>query len=131
MKIIKYLGVDWGEKRIGLAMADSETKMAIPYETVSDIQQLKGIIDAEEIEKIIIGKPLKFKGEEDKLNKNFLIFLKKLQEIKNIEVILVDERLSSKGADALMGTKKNKAGRDEIAARLILQVYLDKEVKSL
>jgi RNase H-fold protein (predicted Holliday junction resolvase) len=56
----------------------------------------------------------------------FLEFQKKLEEKTSIEIELLDERLSSKAADALPGDKKNKASRDALAAMLILQDYLDR-----
>jgi putative holliday junction resolvase len=120
----QYLGIDWGEKRIGLALADGETKMALPLGTVSNLKELLKVIKEENITAIIIGLPQKMSGEEAD-NKGFLNFLKELKEKSEIEVIAIDERLSSKAADALFGGKKDKAQRDEIAATLILQSYLD------
>jgi putative holliday junction resolvase len=120
----QYLGVDWGEKRIGLALADGETKMALPLGTVSNLKELLKVIEEENITSIIIGSPQKMSGEKvDSVR--FLQFLKDLKKQSEIEVIEVDERLSSKAADALFGGKKDKAKRDEIAATLILQTYLD------
>lgn len=120
----QYLGIDWGEKRIGLALADGETKMALPLGTVSNLKELLKVIEEENITSIIIGSPQKMSGE--KANSiSFLQFLKDLKKQSGIEVIEIDERLSSKAADALFGGKKDKAKRDEIAATLILQTYLD------
>lgn len=120
----QYLGVDWGEKRIGLALADGETKMALPLGTASNLKELLKVIKEENITSIIIGSPKKMSGEKAD-NINFLQFLKDLKKQSGIEVIEIDERLSSKAADALFGSKKDKAQRDEIAATLILQTYLD------
>ena len=123
----KYLGIDWGEKRIGLATADSETKIAIPYKVISNIKELKQIIISEDIDIIVIGKPFKMKSKDLELNKNFLSFLeilKKELEKEKIKIKLVDERLSSKQADSLEGNKKNKAPRDAIAASIILEAYI-------
>lgn len=120
----QYLGVDWGEKRIGLALAEDEIKMALPLGTVSNLKELLKVIEEENITLIIIGSPQKMSGEKAN-NQNFLHFLQDLKEQSKIEVIAVDERLSSKAADALFGGKKDKAERDEIAATLILQTYLD------
>jgi len=55
-----------------------------------------------------------------------LSFLNELKTKTEVEVVEIDERLSSKGADALIGDTKNKAGRDEIAAAIFLQTYLDR-----
>ena len=120
----QYLGVDWGEKRIGLALADGETKMALPLGTVSNLKELLKVIVEEKITAIIIGSPRKMSGEKAD-SVHFLQFLKDLKQQSGVEVMEVDERLSSKAADALFGGRKDKAKRDEIAATLILQTYLD------
>lgn len=122
----KYLGIDWGEKRIGLALGDSETKIATPFKTVAGIDELLELIKEEEIEVVVLGKPVSILNSEFPISEKFKNFLNELKENLNIPIELVDERLSSKAADALEGSKKTKASRDEIAAMLILQSYLDK-----
>ncbi len=124
---IKYLGIDWGEKRIGLALADSETKIATPFKTVSLADEIIELIKAEEIDQLILGKPYQVSSIEYHVSSKFNDFLDELKSKVIIPIELVDERLSSKAADALPGDKKTKSGRDEIAAMLILQSYLDKK----
>ena len=122
----QYLGVDWGEKRIGLALADIETRMALPFITVPDLRSLLAIVKAENIGLIVIGSPRKMAGEAAS-NPLFLSFLKDLQAQSPVPVVEIDERLSSKAAVALPGQRRDKAGRDEIAATIFLQNYLDTE----
>jgi len=122
----KYLGVDWGSKRIGLATADEETGLSLPLGTVSDLAGLLQTIDDEEITKIIIGRPYQMASLEHTINPVYLKFLDLLKNQTSIPVIEIDERLSSLAADALGGPKKMRAGRDEIAAALILQNYIDR-----
>ena len=124
----QYLGVDWGEKRIGLAMADAETCLALPFMTVADLRSLLAIIETEDVGLVIIGSPRKMAGEEAS-NPLFLHFLSELKSKSVVPIVTVDERLSSKAADALPGGKRDKAGRDEIAAVIFLQNYLDREDK--
>ena len=121
----KYLGIDWGEKRIGLATADEETHLALPLGTVPDLAGVLQVVLEEEITKIIIGCPYKLAGLEESLNPSFVKFAALLEKQVVIPVIKIDERLSSLAADAMGGPKKMRAGRDEIAAALILQTYLD------
>jgi len=121
----KYLGVDWGEARIGLAIGDDETKLATPFKTIATGKEALDVVLDEGIDEIIIGKPVKMSGEEKYLD-SFNSFVDDLKNDLAIPIILVDERLSSKAADALLGDKKTKAGRDEIAAMLILQTYFDR-----
>lgn len=120
----QYLGIDWGEKRIGLALAEAETKIALPFRTVANLKELIEILDKERISLIVIGQPIKMSGLATD-NQAFLNFLKNLKNQTKLDLVEIDERLSSKAADALSQMKKVKANRDEIAAAIILQTYLD------
>ena len=126
---MNILGIDYGEKYIGLAIAHSELKIAMPYKVLNNknkdflFNELKKIINKEEIQKIVVGRPIGLSGrdtEQTKITDNFIGQLEK--EIK-IQVIGFDERLTSKMADKLLqGPTLNHA----IAAQIILQDYLDR-----
>ncbi|PLX20597.1 Holliday junction resolvase RuvX [Candidatus Parcubacteria bacterium] len=120
-----YLGIDWGEARIGLAMGDSILKIATPYGVVEKISQIVDVVKDEDISEIVLGDPRKLKDEDKSFHESYLSFKKKLEEISGVNVVSVDERMSSKAADALEGDKKTKSARDAIAAMIILQGYLD------
>lgn len=122
----KYLGIDWGEKRIGLATAEEETSLALPLGTVANLTGLLQTISEEEITTIVIGRPYKIGGLDIKLSPDYLKFLELLTSQITIPIHEIDERFSSKEADAMGGPKNMRAGRDEIAAALILQSYLDR-----
>ena len=122
----KYLGVDWGEARIGLALADGETKIATPFKTAASVEDVARVVEEEEIDVVVVGRPSQISNFQFPISKQFKNFLNELKSKINIPVELIDERLSSKAADALAGNKKTKANRDEIAAMIILQTYLDK-----
>ncbi|MFA7087966.1 MAG: Holliday junction resolvase RuvX [Patescibacteria group bacterium] len=121
----KYLGIDWGEKRIGLATADEETNLALPLETVATLEDVLRVIREEEIDIVVLGAPKKMNGEAAN-NPDWLYFLEQLKERGGRRVELTDERLSSLAADSLAGEAGEKAERDEIAATIILQDYLDR-----
>jgi len=123
-EIKKYLGIDWGLSRIGTALGDSETKMAFPFKTVYNLKEILELIEIENIDEIVLGKPLKMSGSSQ-LNNDFKKFSKELENKIEIPFKYIDERLSSKASDALVGDKKTKASRDEISAMLILQSYFD------
>ncbi|MCU0679266.1 MAG: Holliday junction resolvase RuvX [Planctomycetes bacterium] len=124
-KIIKYLGIDWGEKRIGLAAADSETRTAVPYGVAGSMEELLSAIKGEGTDVLVVGTPVSLSGQApDK--KSFTDFINTLKIRSGLPLDMVDERLSSKAADALTGDKKTKAPRDAVAAMLILQGFLDK-----
>jgi putative Holliday junction resolvase len=120
-----YLGVDWGEKRIGLALGDNETKMATPFKTVGGVKDLVETVFEENADVLVIGHPIKMRGIQEGISAQFLEFIEEVKtELPDKEIILIDERLSSKAADALPGGDM-KASRDEVAAMLLLQEYLD------
>lgn len=121
----KLLGIDWGEKRIGLAIGNTETNLASPYKTVNKIEDILGVVLEEGVDEIIIGNPIKMSGEMP--SESFTEFIESLKSDLAIPVVLLDERLTSKLSDKLEGNKKTKANRDEVSAMLILQNYIDKE----
>ncbi len=121
----RYLGVDWGEKRIGLALGDSTVRLASPFKTVNSLKELLAVLNEENIDEVVIGRPVKMSGEKLNLTKEYLEFLGNLNKLIDLPVIEIDERLTSKQGDSLPGGKKIKANRDEIAAMLILQTHLD------
>lgn len=121
---INYLGVDWGEKRIGLATADSDVCLALPFKTVANLDEVLEVIKKEEINCVVVGDPIKMGGAVAN-NPLWLDFMTKLKALAPCKVEVLDERLSSLAADAKFGSKKDKAGRDEIAASIILQDYVD------
>ena len=109
-----------------MALGDSETKVAMPFRTAGDMAELVKVVKGEEIDVVVVGRPVSISNFQFPISKQFEKFVDELKSKTNIPVELIDERLSSKAADALPGDKKTKAGRDEIAAMLILQIYLDK-----
>ncbi|SRR6056297_2715436 len=121
----KYLGVDWGTKRIGLALGEGEVKIASPWKIVSSAKDLINSVKEEEIDVVVVGVPYKLHGREANPQKEFSEFLKYLKENTEAEIKTVDERLSSKTADSFVGDKKTKASRDASSAMVILQQYLD------
>jgi len=124
---MRYLGIDWGKSRIGLSMADSETRLATPFRVVKNATEAAKVIEDEEVEKIIIGKPLTMAGEEGGMIKEVEKFIFELKKMTDKPIEIIDERLSSRAADDLMRERSSGQERDAIAAMLILQSYLDQE----
>lgn len=120
-----YLGVDWGEKRIGLAIGDSETKIASPFGIAKNVNEIAKIIKSEGIDVLVVGKPVSIINYQLAIsNKKYNDFIVKLKKEVKIPFEFMDERLSSKAADARLGGKKTKATRDEVSAMIILEDYL-------
>ncbi len=124
-KYKNYLGIDWGEKRIGLACANEEVKIATPWKVIGSLEELFKIIDEEKIDEVIVGAPYKMHDIKAALHPKFEFFLLEFKENINIPIKEVDERLSSKTADSFIGSSKQKAPRDASSAMVILQQYLD------
>ena len=125
---MKYLGIDWGEKKIGLAIGDDELNIATPLTVVGNIDEVLEIIKKDSIDKIILGLPNKLDNKKSETYNKVIIFKKELEEKLSSPIETIDERLSSKAADALDGSIKTKADQDAIAAMLILQTYLDQVI---
>ena len=124
---IKYLGIDWGEKNIGLAVADSDIGLATPYKTVSSINEVIAIVEQDEIDAVVVGTHPQMPVAKFSASDPFRRFVSELRNRIGISIEFSDETMSSLEADKLPGSRKTKAGRDEIAAMLILQGYLDRQ----
>lgn len=123
---MKFLGIDYGQKRIGLAISDDEGKIAFPYKVVYNksgvLDEILSVLKKEKITKIIIGLPVPFSGKENKQTEEVKIFAKKLEQKIKLPVEFQNEILTTKSAKA--GSSKEIL--DASAAAVILQSYLDK-----
>lgn len=137
--LVKYLGLDLGTRTLGVAISDITKTIATTYTTIhfsdddyqSAIKQLKPIIETENIEKLILGFPKNMNNSIGPRAEVTLSFKKLLEKNFDIEVIMQDERLSTKEASSYMiqadmSRKKRKKKIDSLAANIILQTYLDK-----
>lgn len=126
---MKLLGIDYGDVKVGVAVADTESGMALPYQILSGqswvklIEEVKKIIKLERIEKIIIGLPIDTKGKESFQAERVREFVDKLGEEVVTAIEVLDERYSTQEAQKLSPGKNE----DDVAAMLILQNYLDKK----
>jgi putative Holliday junction resolvase len=144
---MKYLGIDYGTKRIGLAISDDNGVLAFPKSIIENtpesIKNILTIVKNENIQALIIGKSLDAQGFENKVQKNIDAFVKKLSIASSIEIIEQDERGSSIAAASHLYTKSNIANEkwtgklnaqkrehnDAYAATIILQRFLDRSAK--
>ena len=140
MNLKKILAIDFGVKRIGLAIGDSESSIATPFKTIKNNGyencsiQIAQIVKEWRINLIVLGKPEIYSDQE--VNKQIDNFGKILKKNLNIDVIFYNEDYSSNSAQAELamqmqaGRKKkvNKAEIDRIAATLILQSYFENEI---
>ena len=132
----RVLGIDYGERRMGLAVSDSLEIIAKPLKTLDRkktfdyFSEILNIVIEKNVHKIVVGLPLTLKGKHSDQTKVVQKFIEKLKQAVKIPVIHIDERLSSVAAVRSlkeMGVKTgHEKGRiDETAAAIILQEYLD------
>jgi putative Holliday junction resolvase len=127
---MKILGIDYGEKRIGLAISDEGLMLARELSILSPKEfwdTIESLLATEEIATIVLGWPLGLSGNETKKTEEVNNFKLKLEQKLKIPVVLVDERLSSVMAGNLSGSHKNI---DSLAAQIILQNYLNQQKAS-
>lgn len=124
---MRYLGIDYGAKRIGLAVSDEEGKMAFPYEVVLNqgdiVEKMGEIIEKEKIDKIVVGESKNFEGEPNKIMKDIEKFVLGIKAGFKVEIIFEPEFLTSVQAKK---SQPESGMRDASAAAIILQSYLDR-----
>ena len=130
------LGLDFGDKTIGIAVSDKSLTIASPITTIKrkgndkDLDSLFKIIEEYEVGGLVFGLPLSLSGKENERTKKVRKFIKKLKLLKEINIELYDERFSS---DIIFktfkkesqSTSKIKKKIDQQAAAYILQGFLD------
>lgn len=133
----RILGLDVGDKTIGIAVSDLLGLTAQGITTIqrdgieNDFKALKDIIDEYGIKKVVIGFPKNMNNTIGPQGEKVLKFVEEIKKRFNLEVILEDERLTTVAAERLLingdvSRKKRKKVIDKVAATYILQTYLDK-----
>ena len=134
-QLSKYLGIDFGIKKSGVSISDSNKLISFPLETIETknlLDYIKQISIDENIEIVVIGKPLRLNNEIHDLEEQIVKFIKSLKNyLPNIQVERIDERFTSKISKQIIINsglgKKNRRDKliiDKISASLILESYL-------
>ncbi len=134
----RYLGIDYGEKRVGLAMSDQQGIISQVFRTLNNtsqkdiILQLLDIIKEYDIAEIVIGLPKNMNNTLGDKAKEILEFVELMREYIINPINLWDERLTTREAERMLieadiSRKKRKKVVDSIASQLILQGYLDRK----
>src|SRR5438105_7595199 len=133
----RVLGVDLGDARTGLAMSDELRMLANPLQTIESnsvetvARRIKAIISEKDIECVVVGLPRNMDGSLGKSAEQAQRFVQKLRGMIDCQVATWDERLSTVAANRVLQasgkkTRKTKKIRDQVAAQIILQSYLDR-----
>jgi len=124
---MKYLGIDYGEKNVGIAVSDDSGSLSFAKTIFNNDKQLLEnilkICDEEKVEVIVMGDSFDFSGQPNNIMKGVLKFKKDLEK-NDLIVYLEPEFLTSAEAERIQG-KNDKI--DASAAALILKSYLDKK----
>lgn len=132
---MRVLGLDVGERRIGVAVSDSDARLAVPLTTIvrkdlaTDTEEISHLIALEDISLLVVGLPISLDGTIGPQARRIQEFVDLLRPAVTIPVEFWDERYSTAQADALLRerprSRKAHERQDALAAAIILQDYLD------
>jgi putative Holliday junction resolvase len=134
----RFLGIDYGDVNIGVAVSDVGRQIASPYAMLKNksykdlFPEIKKIVDEMDVAVIVLGLPLQMNGAEGETAGKVRNFAEKLSEfIPDVEIVFADERMTSAMSEKMLirefdlSRKKRKAILDKVAAAEILQRVLD------
>ena len=133
----KYISLDIGDVRIGVARSDMMGMLATPYEVINrkkvkSVKRIAEILNENNTKSLVVGIPKSLDGTEKRQAEKVREYLEKLKKnIEGLEIFEVDERLTTVSADRMLteGGKKGALEKrkvvDKIAAAIILQTFLD------
>jgi len=133
----RILAIDYGRKRIGLALSDELQLTAQPLAVMKrlnrrdDLRRLRGICRKEGVARILVGHPLHITGEAGEMAQEAARFAARLHKELGIEVDLVDERLTSWEAAQMIAetgsfSRRKESSLDDVAAAIFLREYLER-----
>lgn len=130
---MRLIGLDYGSARIGVALGDTETRVASPWNVIINdsiedtVQRLQDLMKREKAEAVIVGipRPLSDQSRETEQAKEIRVFIEDLKKA-GFTVFEENETLTSKIAADQVKEMGQKGKRDDLAAAAILQGYLDR-----
>ena len=140
---MRVMGLDYGDKTVGVAISDELLITAQPIETIErerasklrkTYQRIETLIAEYSVEKIVIGRPLNMNGTEGERVETTRVFKDELARRTGLEIVEVDERLTTAEANRILeetvvAHSARKEHIDKMAAAIILQTYLDMHAK--
>src|SRR3989344_1113366 len=129
-KVGRLLGIDFGRKRVGVALSDEDQKIAFPKIVYPNGKKLLGLIakycEENSIIGIVLGESKNFKGEDNPIMKDILKFKAEIEKAMSLPVYMEPEFMSSSEAGKMRAEDDSGEIIDASAAAVILQSYLDK-----
>ncbi|UCG38663.1 MAG: Holliday junction resolvase RuvX [bacterium] len=133
----RIMGIDWGERRIGVALSDESRTIASPHTVVPrsgsldrDLEEIARLVRENAVDRVVFGMPVRLNGSRGPEAEGVLEVTARLGDRIQVPVTTWDERMSTVAAErALIGgdvsRKKRRGLVDQVAAALFLQAYLD------
>lgn len=131
---MRLLALDWGTVRIGAAISDEDGRIAFPLDkpigAPDSLSEIRQLVIEKGVGKIILGFPLNLQGKESDSAEKVRAYARQLNQETGLSVEMIDERFTSKAAGDLlkdqgMGERGQREIKDNIAAQLLLQQYID------
>ena len=131
------LGIDFGSRRLGLAISDEEERIALPIEPLEshglkkDLAALTELVETRGVDRVVVGLPISMDGSRGAQAEAVDRFATRLRDALGVPVDLFDERFTSAEADRALeatgrrGRKNKKAFIDSVAAAVLLRTYLE------
>lgn len=133
---MRVLALDWGSQRVGAAISDPTGRIAFPLHqplaTVQALRQIKDLVLEHEVDRIVVGWPRTTAGATGRSAAAVRKFGEQLARVIKRPIIYLDERFTTTAATKLLHTqglseRKQRSIKDNVAAQIILQRYLDRE----
>ena len=124
---MRFLGIDYGSKKVGLALSDESGRLAFPHKFLINsgrlIAQVAELCRQEKVGRIIIGQSLDYQGRDNPIMPAIRKFKAKLEKVTGLEIVFESEFLTTKQASR----SQSRPGKiDSSAAAIILQSFLDR-----
>ncbi|MDR2425824.1 MAG: Holliday junction resolvase RuvX [Endomicrobium sp.] len=134
----RIMAIDYGLRRIGIAMTDIMHIVAAPFDTIysagntkKDAEKIAEIAKENDVSEIVVGVPFNMDGTEGKMAETVRQFIEEIKKLSAAQVFEMDERLTTVQAERMLieegniSREKRKGLKDKLAASFILQIYLD------
>ena len=140
MRMMRIMALDFGTKRIGMAMSDELMLTAQGLNSLerkalkSDLEEISKLVQENNVEEIVVGLPLNMNGTYSAKTKEVVEFVDELSRVVSVPIKTWDERLTSMQAERILldadaSRAKRRKVTDKLAAQIILQSYLDAKKK--
>lgn len=123
----RALGIDYGKKRVGIAMSDPDKKIAFPHSIIENDpelpQQIQELCKQNNVDLVVVGESKDFNNIENPIMKDIKKFVERFSKLSNVNLVYEPETLSSHQVSKIQGDTENV---DSGAASIILQSYLNR-----